>query len=104
MTTVTRPRNTPEVRLPAAPLIAATGRRHRPAAAILDVATRTVNRWLATGGIPMSTALTLADRIGVHPIEIWGDTYLALPDDPRDHTTWANNLAQIMSCEPEDHQ
>jgi hypothetical protein len=48
----------------------------------------------------MSTALTLADRIGVHPIEIWGDVYLALPDDPRDHTTWADNLAQIGPMSP----
>jgi hypothetical protein len=89
-----RPR---QIRLPLAPVMAAAADRHcgshRRAAELLGVTDRTIQRW--RDGIPIAAAVELADHLGMHPVELWGDDYIALPADPYDVIGWHVRRARI---------
>jgi hypothetical protein len=59
------------------------------AAAILEVAVRSVHRWIATGLTPIQ-ADRLAIRVGLHPCDVWSswfddaETWFAEHDDGRE--------------------
>lgn len=46
-------------------------------AACLGVTPRTLQRWRAGTPMRLSTAEDVADRLGVHPLEVWGEAYEA---------------------------
>lgn len=60
-------------RIPAAPLLHylgdGSGRQH---AARTGVTRRTICRWRTGACLTMTTAEHVAERLGVHPVEIWG--------------------------------
>lgn len=88
-----------QIRLPLRPLLTAAARRADvssiSAAARLLGKERTVWRWQRDGGIPLASALKLADELGIHPVEIWGDDYIAIPADPADVIGWHINRIRI---------
>lgn len=43
----------------------------------LGVSLRSVYRWRRSGRVILDTGEHIADRIGRHPVEIWGDDYWA---------------------------
>lgn len=51
-------------------------------AEMFGVSTKTVQRWNAgVATLQLTTAERIADRLGRHPVEIWGAEYYALFDD-----------------------
>jgi hypothetical protein len=52
---------------------------------------RNLQRWRQPG-IPLPSAIALVDELcaayGAHPVDIWGDDWIALPDDPCDVIGW----------------
>lgn len=49
-------------------------------AAVAEVSRGTVHRWRDEGRILLHPADRVATALGVHPIEVWGDTWLDVPD------------------------
>lgn len=70
----------PRPRLPAQPLMA-LARRGGAEDSITDIAdwlgihTRSLQRWIEDGGIPIDSADSIAISLGRHPAEIWGQAY-----------------------------
>lgn len=49
----------------------------RAAAELLGVARNSLDRWRADGWVPLRSVENVADHLGRHPLDLWGDDYLA---------------------------
>lgn len=71
------PRQPPPPPLPYAPLGELIGPIGKHAIKRVGVESRTVFRWKRAGVVPLYSADKVATFLGLHPLEIWGDEYLA---------------------------
>lgn len=68
-----------EPKVPFAPIETYCATDRRALAELLGISHRAVDRIITERGrqVPLSYAERYAERLGVHPIELWGDAYLA---------------------------
>lgn len=82
----------------------ATYKGDRPSAkrlgALVGVDSRTIQRIYARNGkLSVWEADRFATRLGRHPIEIWGDAYLAAPDGTPPHPKETKRRKHRLICE-----
>lgn len=63
-------------RLPVGPLLAASGMAAEPTAIAAGFSRRTGSRWRRSGLMPL-IADEAAVAFGLHPMDVWGDLWLA---------------------------